>query len=52
MAEKVEEDVDKLRFVLKMKKKFPIYFAETELFLNFETNSSLSTSVFIFSTIS
>ena len=34
------------------KKKCPIYFSKIEHFFNFETISSLSTSVFIFYTIS
>ena len=45
-------DADRILLVLKMEKKFPIYFAKIELFLNCETKSSLSTSVFIFSNIS
>ena len=32
MVEKVKTDVDRLLLVLTMKKKFPIYFAKTELF--------------------
>ena len=44
-------DVDRLLLVLIMKTNFPIYFAKIELFLNFETKSSLSASVFIFSNI-
>ena len=52
MVEKIKTDVDKLLLVLTMNKIFPIYIAEIELFLNFETKTSLSTSVFIFTTIS
>ena len=52
MAEKIKMDVDRLLLILIMKTKFPIYFAKIELFSNFETKSSLSTSVFIFSAIS
>ena len=52
MIEKIKADVDRLLLVLKMKKKLPIYFTKTELFLNFEIKCNLSTSVFSFSTIS
>ena len=52
IVEKIKTDVDKLLLVLTMKIFFSIYFAKIELFLNFETKRSLSTSVFIFSTIS
>ena len=48
MVEKIKTDVDRLLLVSTMKKQCPIYFAETELFFNFETKNSLSTSVFIF----
>ena len=44
--------VERLLLVLTMKTNFPIYFAKTEIFFNFETKISLSTSDFIFSTIS
>ena len=52
MVEKIKADVDILLFVLTVKKSFLIYFAKIELSFNFETKSSLFTSVFIFSTIS
>ena len=52
MVEKIKTDVDKLFFFFTVKKNFPIYFAKIELLFNFETKSSLSTSVFIFSAIS
>ena len=48
----MKTDVERLLFVLTVKKKFSIYFAKIELLFHFETKSSLSTSVFIFSTIS
>ena len=32
MGEKIKTDVDRLLFVLTVKKKFPIYFAKIELF--------------------
>ena len=51
MVEKIETDVDQLLLVLTMNTIFPIYIAKIELFFNFETKSSLSTSVFIFTTI-
>ena len=51
MSEKIETDVDGLLLVLIMKKN-SIYFAKNDLFFIFETKSSLSTSVFIFSTVS
>ena len=38
-------------FGLDNKKQFPIYFPKIELFFIFETKSSLSTPIFIFSTI-
>ena len=43
-------DVVRLLLVLTIKK-FPIDIAKIKLFFNFGTKSSLSTSVFIFSTI-
>ena len=43
--------IDRLLLAVVMKQKFPIYFAKIERFFIFETKSSLSTSVFIFSTI-
>ena len=49
MLEKIKMEVDRLLLVLIMKINFPTYFAEIELFFNFETKISLSTSVFIFS---
>ena len=52
MAEKIKTDIDRLLLVLLMKTNFPIYFAKIELLFNFETKSSLSTFVFIFSAIS
>ena len=52
MVEKIETDVDKLLLVLTMNRIFPIYIAKIELFFNFETKSSLSTSIFIFTIIS
>ena len=52
MAEKIKTDVDSLLLMLIMKTNFPIYFAKIELFFNFKTKISLSTSVFIFSIIS
>ena len=51
VLEKIETDVNTLILVLTMKINFPIYFAKIELFSNFETKSSLSTSVFVFSRI-
>ena len=51
MVKKIKTDVDKL-MILTMKHEFSIYFAKIELFFSFETKSSLSTSVFISSTIS
>ena len=51
MVEKIKTDVDRLLLVSTIKTYFPIYFAKTELF-NFETRSTLSTSLFILSTIS
>ena len=45
-------NVDKLLLVLTMNTIFAIYIAKIELFFNFETKSSLSTSIFIFTTIS
>ena len=41
-----------LNFFMTVTKKIPIYFAKIELFYKFETKTNLSTSVFIFSTIS
>ena len=52
LAENIKTDVDRLLLFLTIKQNFPIYFAKIELFFNFETKSSLPTSVFIFSTIS
>ena len=52
MAENIKTDVDKLFLVLKMENKFPIYFAKIEIVFNFEFKKSLSTSIFIFFTIS
>ena len=51
MVKKIEMDVDIL-FGSKLKKKISTYIAKIELFFNFETKSCLSTSVFIFTTIS
>ena len=51
MVEKIKMDVNRLLFVLKVKKKFPIYFAKIELFTKFKIKTSLSASIFIFSTI-
>ena len=45
-------DVVKVLLVLTMNTIFPIYITKIELFLDFETKSSLSTSVFICTTIS
>ena len=52
MAEKIKTDVDRLLLVLIMKTNSPIYFANIELSFNFETKRSVSTSAFIFSTVS
>ena len=52
MVKKIKTDVDRLLLILIIKIKFTIYFAEIELFFNFETKSSLSTFVSIFSNIS
>ena len=51
MMEKIKTEVDRLLLVLTIKRIFPIYFAKIDLFFNFESKSSLSTSVFILSTI-
>ena len=51
MVENIKTDVDKVFLVLKMNKKFPIYFAKIEIVFNFKFKNSPSTSVFIFSTI-
>ena len=51
MVEKIKTDIDRLFLVFTMNKHFLIYFAKVELFFNFETKSSLSTPVFISSTI-
>ena len=51
MVEKMKTEVDRLLFVLIIKKKFPKY-SEKLNFFNFQTKSSLSTFVFIFSNIS
>ena len=48
MVEKIKTNVGRLLLVLIMKTNFPIYFAKIELFFNFETKCTLSTSVFIF----
>ena len=45
MVEKIKTEVDRVLLVLNMKKNFPIYFTKIELFLNFETESSLSIPV-------
>ena len=52
MTEKIKTDVDKLLLIMTTEKKFPIDYNKIELFLNFETRSSVSTPVFIFSAIS
>ena len=52
MLEKIKTDVDGLLSVLIMKTKISVYFAKIKLFFIFETRNGLSTSVFIFSTIS
>ena len=52
MVEKIGTDVDKLLLVLTMNTNFPVYIAKIELFFNFETKSSLSTSVFMLTIIS
>ena len=52
ILEKIKTDVKRLILVLIMKKNVFIYFAKIELFLNFATKNSLSSSVFILSTIS
>ena len=51
MADKIWSDEDGLLLVLAMNKNFPIYFVKIEFFFNFDTKTSLPTSVFIFSTI-
>ena len=52
MVVKIKTDVDRLLLVLTMNKIFPICIAKIKLFFNFETKSSLYTSVFIFTAIS
>ena len=52
MLEKIKTDVDGILLFLIMEKKISVYFAKIELFIISEIKSSLSTSVFIFSTIS
>ena len=44
--------VGRVFLILTMNNFFSIYFAKIELFFNFETKSSLSTSVYIFPPIS
>ena len=51
IVEKTKTD-DRLLLVMTMKQNFPIYFAKIELFSNFETKSSLFTSIYILSTTS
>ena len=51
MAEEITTDVDILLLVLQMKKNFRYILIKLNV-LNFETKSSLSTTVFMFSTIS
>ena len=50
--EKIKTDVDKPLLVLITKNNVPVHFAKIALYFIFGTKSSLSTSVFIFSTIS
>ena len=52
MVEKIKMDVDKLLLLSTMNTILPIYIAKIGLFFNSETKISLSTSVFIFTTIS
>ena len=43
MVEKIKTGVDILLLILAIEKHFPIYFAKSVVFFNFETKSSLST---------